>query len=158
MSEPPKVVPEAFGPNLRRARLRRGVLLEDLTARTKVSRDLWEAMERNDFSQWPTGIFARSYIRDYATIVGLDPDATVEDFCRAFPQGDRRLDRVLRRHAAIVGHELDLAEQLPADVPEDRRQPRDGSQRSGATVRQDGRSLRSLIRRWTLAWLSHDRV
>ena len=36
---------EAFGPNLRRIRLRRGISLDELSARTNVSAELWEAME-----------------------------------------------------------------------------------------------------------------
>ena len=60
--------------------MRSGLSLEDLSARTKVSVELWDAMERNDFSRWPAGVAARSYIRSYAA-VGADPNATVDEFC-----------------------------------------------------------------------------
>jgi hypothetical protein len=97
---------QAFGPDLRRARVKRGIALEEISVRTKVSIDLWAAMERNDFARWPTGIYARAYVREYARAIGVDPGATVEEFCRLFPQGDRRSERVLREQAAIVGHQL----------------------------------------------------
>ena len=78
---------EAFGPNLRRVRIQHGVSLHQIATETNVSDVLWSAMEKNDFSRWPNGIFARAYIRDYAKIIGVDPDTTVDEFCRWFPQG-----------------------------------------------------------------------
>ena len=120
---------EAFGPNLRRRRLRSGLTLEDLSARTKVSVELWDAMERNDFSRWPTGVAARSYIRSYAEAVGADPAATVDEFCRLVPNGDRRAERLVRETAEFVGHNLVWSDDLPPTPDGDRRAPaarRDG--------------------------------
>ena len=112
---------EAFGPNLRRMRIQRGVSLQQIAEETNVSEVLWAAMEHNDFSRWPNGIFARAYIRDYAKMVGADPDTAVDEFCRWFPQGDRRADRQIRGHAEIVNHKLHATGELPPGVDEDRR-------------------------------------
>jgi transcriptional regulator with XRE-family HTH domain len=112
---------EAFGPNLRRMRIQRGVSLQQIAAETNVSEVLWAAMERNDFSRWPNGIFARAYVRDYAKMVGADPDATVDEFCRWFPHGDRRADRQIRGQAEIVNHNLQPGDELPPEIAEDRR-------------------------------------
>ena len=71
---------EAFGPNLRWHRVQRGISLEQIAASTKVPLDLWVALERNDFSRWPTGLYARAYVRAYALAVGTDPAETVEAF------------------------------------------------------------------------------
>ncbi len=98
---------EAFGPTLRRLRLQRGLTLQQIAERTKVSVAMWKGLEANDFSRWPSGIFARSHVREYAEIVGADPEATVDEFCRWFPQGDRRAERLIRGQAEIVGHSLD---------------------------------------------------
>jgi transcriptional regulator with XRE-family HTH domain len=95
---------EAFGPNLRRLRLERGVSLEEIAQSTKVLVSLWAGLERNDLSRWPSGIYARSYLRDYARAIGADPDSTVDEFCRWFPQGDRRVQKIVQEHAEIVGH------------------------------------------------------
>ena len=115
---------EAFGPNLRRRRMRSGLSLEDLSTRTKVSVELWDAMERNDFSRWPTGVAARSYIRSYAEAVGVDPEATVDEFCRLVPNGDRRAERLVRGTAEFLGHQLVWSDDLPPALPEgDRRAP-----------------------------------
>jgi transcriptional regulator with XRE-family HTH domain len=112
---------EAFGPNLRRIRIQRGVSLQQIATETNVSDVLWAAMERNDFSRWPNGIFARAYIRDYAKIIGADPDATVDEFCRWFPQGDRRADRQIQEQAEILNHTLEVKNEIPKSVGEDRR-------------------------------------
>jgi len=97
---------DAFGPSLRRQRVQRGITLEQIAAATRIGRELWAAMERNDFSRWPKGIYARAYLRAYALETGADPDATVDEFCRWFPEGDRRAERVVREQAALMGHDL----------------------------------------------------
>jgi len=115
---------EAFGPNLRRIRLRRGISLDELSSQTNVSAELWEAMEHNDFSRWPTGVAARAYVRDYATIVGLDPDETIDEFCRIVPHGDRRREPLVRGAAQLLRHDLAWEDPLPAGVKVDRRTAR----------------------------------
>jgi transcriptional regulator with XRE-family HTH domain len=111
---------DAFGPNLRRIRVQRGISLEQLAASTKVSVALWKGLERNDFSRWPGGIYARSYVRDYAAAIGVDPESTVDDFCRWFPQGDRRAEREIRGQAQIVGHNnLEWRDSVPPVVAAD---------------------------------------
>jgi len=113
---------EAFGPNLRRIRVQRGISLERISEATKVSADFWVGLERNDFSRWPSGIYARAYVRAYAFEIGVDPEATVNEFCRWFPQGDRRAARVVKEQAAIVGHDLQWKDDLAPGMV-DRRAP-----------------------------------
>lgn len=127
---------EAFGPNLRRARLQAGVSLRAIAEATNVSETLWEGLERNDFSRWPNGIFARAFLRDYAQLIGVDPEATVDEFCRWFSQGDRRAEPVLRVSAEIVNHQLEWQDHVPPAVVEgDRR----GSPSTTAPPKPDGR-------------------
>ncbi len=105
---------ETFGPVLRAARERRGVTLKQLAEETKLSAELWAALEENDLTRWPKRVFARSYVRDYALRVGLDADDVVNNFCRLFPEwGDRRAESVIREKAEIIAHELEW-EDLPA--------------------------------------------
>lgn len=113
---------QAFGPNLRRIRIQKGISIAQISAGTKISADLLNGLERNDFSRWPAGIYARAYVRQYAYAIGVDPDSTVDEFCRWFPQGDRRAERVVREQATIVGHEkLTWQDEPPSDAGADRR-------------------------------------
>jgi len=73
-----------FGAKLRQARERRGVSLRDIAAHTKFSMASLEALERNDPSRLPGGLFARAFVRSYAVEVGLDPEATVREFVERF--------------------------------------------------------------------------
>ena len=107
---------DTFGPRLRSERERRGISIETIVTVTKVGADLWLGLERNDFSKWPSGIFARAFVRDYAKAVGLDADDIVDEFCRLFPQGDRRAARIIKAQAEIIGHKPGSLED-PALVP-----------------------------------------
>ncbi len=74
-----------FGAHLRQAREQRGVTIQQVAATTKISARFLEALERNDESKLPGGIFSRSFVRAYAREVGLDPEDTVRRFVDAFP-------------------------------------------------------------------------
>jgi transcriptional regulator with XRE-family HTH domain len=78
--------PEAFGLELRRARERRGLTLEQVSERTKVSVGHFAGLERGEISRWPAGIFGRAFVRGYAGAVGLDPEELVAAFARIYPE------------------------------------------------------------------------
>ena len=103
----------AYGPNLRRIRLQRGISLDQIAEATKVPVERWASFERNDLSGWPSGVLARAYVRQYARAIGVDPDSTVDEFCRWFPRGDRRAEKTVRVHAEIVGHSLEWEDDIP---------------------------------------------
>ena len=73
-----------FGGKLRLARERRGVSLRQIAVSTKISVGALEALERNDMSRLPGGIFSRALVRSYALEVGLDPEDTVREFLERF--------------------------------------------------------------------------
>jgi cytoskeletal protein RodZ len=77
--------PDDFGGRLRAAREGSGVTLRQIAAATKISVGALEALERNDISRLPGGIFSRAFVRSYAVAVGLDPEETVQDFITRFP-------------------------------------------------------------------------
>jgi transcriptional regulator with XRE-family HTH domain len=103
--------PEAFGLELRRARERKGLTLEQVSERTKVSVTHFAGLERGDISRWPTGIFGRAFVRGYAGVVGLDPEALVAAFAEIYPEtpdGRRVVPRPDRSQKDVE----------PADLPE----------------------------------------
>src|SRR5437868_8894136 len=76
--------PGDFGRSLREARERSGVSLRQIANATKIGMSALEALERNDVSKLPGGIFSRAFVRSYAVEVGLDPDETVREFLERF--------------------------------------------------------------------------
>jgi cytoskeletal protein RodZ len=85
-----------LGARLKRARESQGATLREVATRTKISVAALEALERNDFSRLPGGIFGRAFVRAYALEIGLDPEATVLEF-------QQRLEELEREAAARVG-------------------------------------------------------
>ena len=73
-----------FGAKLRQAREGRGISLRQIAATTKISVAALEALERNDVSKLPGGIFSRAFVRSYAAEVGLNPEQTVREFLERF--------------------------------------------------------------------------
>jgi hypothetical protein len=74
-----------FCARLRRERERRQIAVSSISANTKISASLFESLERGDVSRWPSGIFRRSFIRAYASAIGLDPDTVAREFLEQFP-------------------------------------------------------------------------
>ena len=99
----------AFGLELRRVRERRGLSLEQVSEQTKVSVGHYAALESGDLSRWPSGIFRRAFVRNYATAVGLDPDDTLAHFSRIFPDPADGPKAAARMEAALREEALALA-------------------------------------------------
>lgn len=76
---------ESLGRRLRRERERRQIALASIAENSKISVSLFEDLERDNVSRWPSGIFRRAFIRAYAEAVGLDPEATTREFLDRFP-------------------------------------------------------------------------
>jgi transcriptional regulator with XRE-family HTH domain len=74
----------AFGAALRTEREQRGITLDAIATRTKLGKSLLAALERGDCSRWPTGIYSRAYIREYAGAIGLDREEIAARFAECF--------------------------------------------------------------------------
>src|SRR5262245_19371852 len=77
---------ESFCLQLRQAREASGMTLEAIAEASKIQTSLLAGLERGDLSRWPTGIYRRSFVREYAAAIRLlQPDQVVGDFVRLFP-------------------------------------------------------------------------
>ncbi len=90
---------ESLGARLRRERERRRISIKSIAESTNIRGALFEQLERDDASKWPSGIFRRSFIRAYASAIGLDPEATVRDFLAAFPDPAHRAGPIAKSPA-----------------------------------------------------------
>jgi cytoskeleton protein RodZ len=68
-----------FGEYLRREREMRGVSLEEISAATRISIRFLHAIESEELSKLPGGIFTRSFVRTYARYLGLDEERVLAD-------------------------------------------------------------------------------
>jgi len=64
----------SIGETLRRERLRRNLDLGQISSELKISARFLEAIETEDFNKLPGGVFTKSFVRQYATLLGLDAE------------------------------------------------------------------------------------
>jgi cytoskeleton protein RodZ len=76
----------SIGDTLRRERLRRGLDLDKVAAETKIGRHQLEAIEANQFDRLPGGVFARSFIRQYARLLELDDEEIIAQLKQQFDE------------------------------------------------------------------------
>lgn len=77
--------PGNFGARLRAERERRKITLESIATNTNIRAGLLADLENGNVSRWPSGIFRRSFVRAYATAIGLDPDEVLQEFLERHP-------------------------------------------------------------------------
>ena len=95
---------EAFVTRLRRHRQRNRISLDEIAAETRVKKEMFEALEANDLSAWPRGLYARAWVRTYACAVGLDPDRHRRRVLPPVPAGRPPRARDDARHRVHRGH------------------------------------------------------
>ncbi|MEK6684074.1 MAG: helix-turn-helix domain-containing protein [Nitrospirota bacterium] len=78
-SEPPKdiaapvEIESLTGTLLRQVRERRGIPLQEIADKTRINITYFEFLERNQYRSLPPSVYLRSYVLQYARILGLDP-------------------------------------------------------------------------------------
>ncbi len=85
---------DSFGARLRHRREQRGVTLSAIADQTKIQPCLLAALERDDVSRWPAGIFRRAYFRSYAQAIGADVDTELREFLALHPDPHDMADSV----------------------------------------------------------------
>jgi cytoskeletal protein RodZ len=72
-----------FGDNLRREREMRGVSLDEISAATRIATRFLQAIENEEWSQLPGGVFNRGFVLAVAHYLGLDEENTVAEYALA---------------------------------------------------------------------------
>lgn len=71
--------------DLHRARLARGLSLEDLLGRTALSVGVLRKIDEGRFDELPPGLYARSYVRTFAVEVGVEPEVALQNLEPVLP-------------------------------------------------------------------------
>ncbi|NNF98509.1 MAG: DUF4115 domain-containing protein [Desulfobacteraceae bacterium] len=91
----------SFGKYLQALRLEKEIDIEEISARTNISKSSIVLLEREDHKRLPARIFVRGFIRTYAGVLGADPDDVLN-----------RYDADLRQAESISRKTGDLASQM----------------------------------------------
>ncbi len=86
--EPGAIPQGSLGAWLRQQREARGVSLRDIADASKISLRYLEALERDRLDVLPAPVFAKGFLREYARVVGLDPDEAVNLYLLALAARD----------------------------------------------------------------------
>lgn len=81
---------ESVGEQLRQARERRGLALEDAARATRIDRDFLEALERDAApEEFPEPMYARAFLREYARYLGLRDRRLMQDYRAVHPMKEQ---------------------------------------------------------------------
>jgi cytoskeleton protein RodZ len=73
----------SIGETLRRERLKRNLDLDRISRELKISSKFLDAIEEERFDKLPAGVFAKSFVRQYARLLQLDEDELAAQVQRA---------------------------------------------------------------------------
>ncbi len=71
-----------LGASFKKAREAKGISLDQIAGKTRISTRFLAAIENEEFHRLPGGIFNRGFVRAFAENVGLDPDQAVAEYER----------------------------------------------------------------------------
>jgi curved DNA-binding protein CbpA len=72
------------GPRLRRARLRRGIELDDVARITKINPTYLAFLEEGRFGELPARVYVRGFVAAYASCIGLDPTRVAGSYMKGY--------------------------------------------------------------------------
>ncbi|WP_019528925.1 RodZ domain-containing protein [Dasania marina] len=75
-----ELVGEPLGEQLRKAREQKALTVREAADSLRIMPYQIEALEQQDFSVFKADVFIRSYLRNYAGLLGLDPQAILDQY------------------------------------------------------------------------------
>ncbi len=79
---------KTVGEILKQARLAQGISMVQVAARTKIQVKYLRAVEENRLDSLPAATFAKGFIRNYARVVGKNPESLLAIFRRDYGQNE----------------------------------------------------------------------
>ncbi len=100
---------DKFAEELKAAREKNGLTIQQVAAKSRIDIKFLEAMEIGDFSFLPE-IYVKAFVKDYSNIVGLDPDVTLKKFDAA-------------RHGKVYSEEVEETKSPEPEKPAEKNEP-----------------------------------
>jgi hypothetical protein len=95
----------SIGQRLETARQAKGVSVSEAGQATKILSKFIEAMEADDFGALSAPVYAKSFLKMYATYLGIDAEPLVEEYVsRHVPRNQRPLSDEMRQNLAHTDH------------------------------------------------------
>jgi cytoskeletal protein RodZ len=97
-----------LGQLLRKARLEKGISLEDMQETTKIRKRYLEAIEDGNYKLLPGNFYVRAFIKSYSESVGLDPNEVLRLYRNVIPasQVDTKVEPNHRKRSGIKTNDL----------------------------------------------------
>lgn len=108
-----------LGQELKRRREERGITLSEISEATRIVTRFLKAIEEDNFSALPGGIFTRSFIRAYARYVGMDEEEAMALYRQQVGAGESGEEQLAAERRALS----DLGSESPAGHQVRRRWP-----------------------------------
>lgn len=93
--------PGSPGQQLQQARQARKLDVSYVATALRLSPQVVEAIERDDYSRLPSAVFVSGYIRSYARLMGLDPEPLNQRFHELHPNAEAPPRHVARSESAL---------------------------------------------------------
>ncbi len=75
---------EFDGPRLRRARMRRGLEIDDVARVTKINPTYLAFLEEGRFGDLPARVYVRGFVAAFASCIGLDPTRVAASYMKGY--------------------------------------------------------------------------
>ncbi len=69
---------EIISQELRRARITKNISIARAAQKTRINQKYLELLESGNFSQLPSGIYGKNFLREYAIFLGLDANSLID--------------------------------------------------------------------------------
>jgi cytoskeletal protein RodZ len=92
-----------LGQLLRKARVEKGISLDDMQETTKIRKRYLEAIEEGNYKLLPGNFYVRAFIKSYSECVGLDPNEVLQLYSNVIPakELDTQVEPNPRKRTAI---------------------------------------------------------
>jgi cytoskeleton protein RodZ len=108
----------SIGDTLRRERQRRNIDLPEIAGKLKISTRFLEAIEHDDFGKLPGGVFTKSFVRQYADLLGLDADEIAVEMGHMLDPEPALAEMPGKPKPDVPGIELEMGEESWQSVRE----------------------------------------